>query len=257
MKRIVLLAAASSVLLGQQQPTAFEVASVKIRPKGGLISVIGGSPSGPRLTLEAMSLSDLVSWAYNVKPWQVEGGPAWAGAGVRRDRGALDPETSRFDVVAKAEGDGARPVEEFRRMLQTLLGERFHLAMHRDTREVPVYALVIDRNGPKFHQSSAGGSGVFRLRNGTLTATAGTMSQLTDWFSNTNGVDRPIVDRTGLSGHYDFTLQWSDPFAAGASDSQAPSIFTAMPEQLGLKLEPGRAPLEILVIDSATLPDPN
>jgi uncharacterized protein (TIGR03435 family) len=98
--------AAISMCMMAQQPIQFEVASVRLRPPGSLIKMVGGGPSGPRLTFEAMSLSDLISWAYDVKPWQVTGGPAWAG--VQKDITTLNSATRRFDITAKAEGDGAR-----------------------------------------------------------------------------------------------------------------------------------------------------
>jgi uncharacterized protein (TIGR03435 family) len=205
------------------------------------------------LAIEAMSLSDLVAWAYNVKTWEVDGGPAWAGSGVRKDRSTLDAATSRFDITAKAEGDAPRSVEEFRTMLQSLLAERFHLTIHRDNREAPVYALVVDKNGPKFHESGPDAPGGLGMRGrGKIAGIGATMALLAQWFSNGYGVDRPVVDQTGLTGHYDFTLE-ADPLA-GATDSTAPSIFTAMPEQLGLRLEPRRAPLQVVVIDHAEMP---
>jgi uncharacterized protein (TIGR03435 family) len=236
-----------------QQPLSFEVASVRARPRDSMISQIGGAPSGSRLTLEAMSLVDLVSWAYHVKPWQVAGGAAWSG--IQRDRSTLDPSTVRFDITAKAEGDGSRRIEEFREMMRSLLAERFHLKLHRETREAPVYALVVDKNGPKFHESAPEARGFLRMRQrGKIDAEGGTMTQLADWFSNANGVDRPVVDETGLTARYDFKLEWSDVMRQGET---GPSIFTAMAEQLGLKLVPKRAPLEVLVIDSAELPTEN
>jgi uncharacterized protein (TIGR03435 family) len=79
---------------------------------------------------------------------------------------------------------------------------------------------------------------------------------LAGWFSNANGIERPVIDQTGLTGHYDFTLAWSNPLA-GTPDSTDPSIFTAMPEQLGLKLEPRQVPVEVFVIDRAEIPDEN
>src|ERR1051326_4620550 len=94
---IPLLVALSPSLLAQQ-PLSFEVASVRLRPPGSLIVAVGASPSGTRLTIEAMSLSDLISWAYDLKPWEVEGGPAWAGTGIRKDRSAPDAATSRLDI---------------------------------------------------------------------------------------------------------------------------------------------------------------
>ena len=237
-----------------QQVVQFEVASVKVRPPGSLITVVGGAPSGSRLTLEAMSLSDLVSWAYNIKGWQVIGGPAWAG--IQKDRTTLNSATRRFDIAAKAEGDAARPLEELRQMMRALLADRFQLSLHREERDTPVYALVKDKNGPKFKESAPDAKGILRMNGaGLITASGATMTQLIGWFSNANGVDRPVIDLTGLTGRYDFKLEWSNPLAA--ADSTAPSIFTAMPEQLGLKLEPRRAPVEVYAIDRAEMPGEN
>jgi uncharacterized protein (TIGR03435 family) len=92
---------------------------------------------------------------------------------------------------------------------------------------------------------------------GKIAGSGGTIEQLAGWFSNANGVDRPVVDQTGLTGHYDYTLEWSNPMAGDTSDSAAPSIFKAMQEQLGLKLEPRRAPVEFLVIVHAEMPSSN
>ena len=143
-------------------------------------------------------------------------------------------------------------------MLQSLLADRFHLALHRETREIPVYALVPGKNGPKFHESPPDAKGILRMNGrGKLVAMGGTMTQLAGWFSNANGVDRPVLDETGLGGHYDFTLEWANPRTTDASDSTVPWIFTAMREQLGLKLEPRRAPVEVLVIDHVDLPGEN
>jgi uncharacterized protein (TIGR03435 family) len=177
---------------------------------------------------------------------------------VRKDRSTLDPSAGRFDIAAKAEGDAPRSEEEFRQMLQSLLRDRFHLATHRETRDTPVYALVMDKGGPKFRESAPDANGVLRMaRRSQITASGGTMAQLVGWFSNLNEVDRPVVDQTGLPGRYDFMLEWSNSFAGDALDSTLPSIFTAIREQLGLKLEPRRAPLEILVIDHAEMPTSN
>ena len=254
MKLFVCFAAITAVLFSQQ--LKFEVASVRERPRGSLISMVGGDPSGSRLTLEAMSLCDLISWAYNIKPWQVAGGPPWAG--IQRERTMLDSAAKRFDIAAKAEGDAPRSREEFREMLQALLADRFHLILHRETKEMPVYALIVAKDGPKFHQSEPEAKGILRMNgDGKITASGGTITQLANWFSNANGVDRPVIDQTGLTGHYDFTLEWSNSLRGEPLDSNAPSIFTAMSEQLGLKLVPQKAPVEIFVIDGAELPTEN
>jgi uncharacterized protein (TIGR03435 family) len=215
-----------SVCQPAQEPLRFEVASVRMRQPGSPISMVGGAPSG--------------SWA-----------------GIQRDRTRLDDATRRFDVTAKAEGDKARSPEEFRQMLRALLGDRFHLTLRRETRDTPVYALVTDKNGPKCHESAPDAKGILRMHGGgRITASGGTMAQLASWFSNANGVDRPVIDQTGLRGRYDFTLEWSNPLD-GAQDGTNPSIFTALREQIGLKLEARRAPVEVFVIDRTEMPSEN
>ena len=200
-----------------------------------------------------MSLSDLVSWSYNVKPWQVTGGPAWAS--MPKDRTVLDGGTRRFDIQAKAEGEGEHSLDEFRGMMRGLLAERFHLTVHREMRDTPAYLLVVDKNGPKFKESAPG---ILRMNGGgKIIGSGATMDQLTGWFSNANGVDRPVINKTGLAGRYDFTVTWSIPRVNGEADPNAPSIFTAMTEQLGLKLDPQKAPVEYVVIDSAEMPGEN
>jgi uncharacterized protein (TIGR03435 family) len=235
------------------QTARFEAASVKMRAPDAVIVMIGGAPEGSRLSLEAMSLADLVAWAYDVKVTQVVGGPPWARQ--QRDRSTLDGGVRRFDIAAKAE-DGASPsLADFRRMTQTLLGERFGLAVHREQRETAVYGLVVDKKGVKFSESAPEAKGILRMSGGgRIVGSGATMTQLVGWFSNANGVDRPVVDETRLGGRYDFTLEWANP--QNAADTR-PSIFTAMPEQLGLRLEPRRVALEYVVIDGAELPGGN
>lgn len=236
--------------LSAQQRLAFEVASIKVFPPNQPIMAIGGAPSGTRLKLVAMSLADLVSGAYDVKPWQVSGGPQWAGTGEGRQ---LDPSTRRFDIEAKAEGDDPPSRAEFLKMLQGLLAERFHLIVHHMSREIPVYALVVDKNGPKFKASPPGTPSMMSMQENRITGTGATMQQLVNWFSEANGVDRPTIDATGLAGVYDFELESS----LGLADSTLPSVFSAFQEQLGLKFEPRRAPIDFIVIDAAEMPGEN
>ena len=250
MKIVFALLVGSATLLAQQ-PLAFEVASVKVKPADSLVTMVGGAPSGARLTLEAMSLADLVAWSYHVKPWLVTGGPGWASES--KDRTGLT-RVVRFDINAKAEGDAPRTPNEFREMLRSLLADRFELSVHRETRQVPAYALVVDKGSPKLQASGSDATGIMRMSSGRLTASGGTMDQLVNFFSNANGVDRPVVDHTGLAGKYDFALQWGVLRAGDTADSSAPSVFTALQDQLGLKLEPGPAPLEFIVIDRAGMP---
>ena len=248
-----LLFAMSCLCLVAQQSAQFEVASIRRVPPNSLITMIGVSPSGSRLTIKAMSLANLISWAYGMKPWQVTGGPPWAGS--QSDSAA---DTSRFDITCKAEGDAARSTDEFRQMLQSLLADRFQLTVHRVLREVPVYALVVDRNGPKFRESGPDSEHMLRMNGGgKIFASGASMTMLVDQFSNANGSDRPVIDATGLTGRYDFTLEYSNTRPGAPPDSTLPSVFTAMQEQLGLKLEPRRGSIEFISIDHAEPPSEN
>jgi uncharacterized protein (TIGR03435 family) len=250
--RLTFCVAAMCLAVGAQT-VRFEVASVKMLAPDAPIEMMGGAPEGLRLRLPAMGLADLVSWAYDVKATQVMGGPSWARQ--QRDRSTLDGGVRRFDIAAKAE-DGSRPsLADFRRMMQTMLAERFGLAVHREQRETAVYGLVVDKEGAKFSESGPDAKGILRISGrGRIIGSGATVAQLVGWFSNANGVDRPVMDETGLVGHYDFTLEWANP--QNAADTR-PSIFTAMVEQLGLRLEPKRVAMEYVVIDRAELPGGN
>lgn len=129
--------------------------------------------------------------------------------------------------------------------------------VHRESRDSDVYALVAEKKGTKLKEGAPDAKGFLNMYGATkITGSGAPMSLLAGWLANANIVDRPVVDQTGLTGKYDFSLEWSNALAA-TTDSPAPSIFTALKEQLGLKLEPARAPLEILVIDRAELPGDN
>jgi bla regulator protein BlaR1 len=146
-----------------------------------------------------------------------------------------------------------------RTMLQALLADRFQLKVHRETREVPMYALVVAKNGAKLQESSVDdqprgsttgdGSGMH------MDIARGTMTQLANRLS-VNGAGRPVLDRTGLTGIYTFKLNWVNAVAS-VSDSALPPLDLALQEQLGLRLESIKGPLEILVIDHAEKPTAN
>jgi uncharacterized protein (TIGR03435 family) len=228
--RLPFLLMAGTMALGQSPP-AFEVASIK--PVEGFPNA-RFNVSGPRVTMSGFALEGLVMDAYKVEPWQLSGGPAW------RD-------TDPFDILAKVPGDSAPNPEQIRRMLQTLLEDRFKLKVHREMKEGPVYALVVNKKGPKLKPSisahssfSAGGP----RRTVQLTFQKQTMEYLALQLSHSGGLGRPVLDKTGLSGVWDLTLT----FAGGnpLPDSNVPDIFTAVQEQLGLKLESQKALVEKL-----------
>jgi uncharacterized protein (TIGR03435 family) len=266
---------AAAVAPGAQTPgpaaAGFDVASVKPNKDGGPSSV-RVTPGG-MLTVTNNNLRNIIRNAWNITNDQIVGGPEW-----------IDSE--RFDITAKA----SRPFtqDEARGMLKALLAERFGLVTRNETRELPVYVLALARKdgvlGPQIKKSdldcaalfasvTAGGKMPERLPNGNLpcgisvraaqglvVASPASMEQLTR--NLVGGVGRIVVDKTGLAGYYDFTLNFAPEGVPGApagaaappADVTAPSLFTAMQEQLGLKLEPGREPIEVLVIDRAERP---
>jgi uncharacterized protein (TIGR03435 family) len=224
-----------------QTPT-FEVASIRLHV--GTFMGVGIQPSGPNVAMQAMSLQNLVGYAYNVQPYQILGGPSWV-------------TTDRFDISAKAEGDSPLAREQIKQMTQALLADRFGLKYHHDTKEMPVYALVVGKNRPKFKESKPDAERLLVMGSvdghPRITVTHGDMAQLAGQFSNVNGVDRPTIDKTGLTGTYDYQLDWS----RGDAGSDVPVVFTAIQEQLGLKFQPDKARLEVLVIDRAEKPGEN
>jgi uncharacterized protein (TIGR03435 family) len=233
--------AAVGTLWGQ---ATFEVASIKPHP--GIIT-FSSDPQvkGNRVTATASTLLDMMTVAYRVRYDQIAGAPGWAGS-------------DHFDLDARAEGDGARSTEEIRPMLQALLADRFHLVVHRETKEVPIYALVVNKNGPRLQESSPG-----EERKGSISADGkgshmevaqGTMAQLALRLSG-NGAGRPVIDKTGLTGKYSYKMNWMN--GTPGPDSEWPSLFVALQEQLGLKLEPGKGPSEIISIDRAGKPSAN
>ncbi len=237
MRSIILLIAAASLACAQQ---AFEAVSIKPHPEPVYVS--RSSTSGTYATWEAETLRDLITEAWNLKYYQVPDRPSWI---------AME----HFDISARAPGGAAPSKEAFRQMLQTMLAERFHLRVHFESKEIPVYALTIANSGHKLKQpdpdsrvgSTSAGPGKIEI-----IASHDTMLKLADQLSNSAG--RPVVDKTGLQGMFAFRLQFN-PSATAESD--LPSLPTALQDQLGLRLEPQNAPVETIVIDFSERPTPN
>jgi uncharacterized protein (TIGR03435 family) len=229
-----------------QQPAprpAFEVASVKpcLLSKNG--AQPGFSIAGNRVNV-TFAFRKLVEFAYDVKGYEISGGPEWI-SGQASDA---------YCIAAKVEGERMPGTDEVRQMLQSLLADRFQLKLHRETKDLPVYALVVGKNQPKLKLSSPSTEYSMRVARRPnqvqLAATGDTMVQFASGISGY--MDRPVVDKTGLTGHYDFKLEWTlDPKNSPALDPGGTSIFTAVQEQLGLKLDQRLAPMEVLVIDHA------
>jgi uncharacterized protein (TIGR03435 family) len=238
MTRTILLLCLAHSLAGQ----SFEVASIKPHP--GMVSRSGLSFKGTRVTVETMNMESLLAFAYDLKGFQITGGPEWV-------------KSEHWDITAKAEGDAVLTEKQVKQMTQTLLAERYALKLHRATAELPVYLLSVAKGGPKLKESSPDARYLLNIRGGRtmeITATKSSIPHLVDQLSG--NLDRPVLDKTGLTGNYDYKMEWAtDP--ASEADSNAPSIFTAAQEELGLKLEPKKAPVEVLVIDQVTKPSEN
>jgi uncharacterized protein (TIGR03435 family) len=223
--------------------TAFEVASIRLHPDPITFSA-DPSVHGARIVGTASTVLDVIEEAYELRGDQISGGPTW----VKSDH---------YDIAAKAEGESPITKDELRQMLRSLLADRFQLKFHRETRETPVYELVLGKGGPKLKPPDPAGHGFVQ---GTATglhmeAPNGTMAQLTTQLSVTAG--RPVIDKTGLTEHYAFTLDWFPANRDPEPDSNVPSMFTAVQEQLGLKLESGKAQIEMFVIDHVEKPSEN
>jgi bla regulator protein BlaR1 len=255
-----LLALTMAVLAQQPERPSFEVASIKPGdPNERRVSLF--IQPGGKLTTTNASLQMMIGFAYDVRNHQISGGPAW-----------LD--SAKFNVEAKAPGDikippGPEGAAQLRLMLQSLLAERFKLVVHRETRQQQVYDLVVDKGGLRMKDTNVAPGqpqGLGMSGRGDLTGTAAPVPLLVNFLSQQLG--QSVVDKTGLTGRYDFTLKWTpDPGTAAGPragddtapppDTSGPSIFTAVQTDLGLKLQSAKGPVEMLVIDSVEKPDAN
>lgn len=250
LRRLCLVSLTLPSVFGQStaEPLAFEVASVKPSPPDG--SHVMGLYPGGRFVATGATLRILIELAYRIQPYQHKGGPGW-----------LD--SDRFDVIAQA----GRSVgnDEVDRMLQTLLADRFKLAMHQDPKLLPGFMLVVAKHGPKLKGQS---QGPFAVRPGPKMGRRiigpASMQQLAESLGRMLG--RPVVDKTGLPGHFDFSLDWTPdnpPAPANQPDlPQAPGAFTdglltALEDQLGLKLEPQKDLGTLYIIDHVERPSEN
>jgi uncharacterized protein (TIGR03435 family) len=199
----------------------------------------------------------LIAFAYNVpfgfERVRVVGGPDWLGSDDYEIQAKI--EDSVYAAMQKM--DPAQQQEQVSLMEQSLLADRFKLKVHFETREMPVFALVIAKGGPKLTPAKDGESTRLSVHQNEMTATAITLDQ---WTHSPFLGGRVIVDQTGLTGAYDFTLTWEQSVASGAGQeggTDAPSLFTAVQEQLGLKLVPTKGPVEVIVVDSIERPSAN
>jgi uncharacterized protein (TIGR03435 family) len=250
-----------SIPAGLAQSTAarphFEVASIRQRTEEAADFKCCFAPGG-RLNVRNSRILNLIAVAWTMKHYQLKGGPAW-----------LD--SDHFDIEGRADGDPS--MDEMKRMLQSLLVDRFKLKVHREMRTMPVYALTPAKGGPKIQRFQEGDCarvdpanppappapaekplcGFNILARGKWNASGITMQQVASGLADITS--RPVIDKTGLTGLFNVHMDYVED--ALAPDTPGPSIFTAAQQELGLKLESTREPADVLVIDHIEKPSEN
>ena len=274
-----LMVLAMAVVSGQPPapPLTFEVATIK-PSSGDSHRVAMMFQPGGGFRAEGATLKMLLTLAYDVREFQISGGPKWI-------------DSDRYDINARAEHSASQAAsmqesgpplptdaerktiqEQMAQRLQALFADRFQLVVHRETKEEQVYALVVAKSGSKLQPAQAGGErqGMMRMGRGSVEGHGLGLDALIHALSNQLG--RPIIDRTGLVGHFDIKLQWTPEPGQSAtplggapppgiepppSDPNGPSIYTALQEQLGLRLESQKGPVDLIVIDHVEKPSEN
>ncbi len=225
---------------------SFEVATIK--PSKAYSRPGWGFPvEGRHITCYNATIVDMISIAYGIHAMQIEGGPDW----IRQDR---------FDVDGVADVPGHADLEQQQGMWRKLLADRFQLKLRRDMRELPVYAITVAKGGPKnltiaqpgehlnAGNRGAAGERILRFTNMPLSVFAFNL----DFY-----LDRPVIDETGLTGSYDFTLKWTYDDSKTGDSEAPPSLPTALKEQLGLEMKAAKGPAAVFIVDHVEQPSPN
>jgi uncharacterized protein (TIGR03435 family) len=222
----------------------FEVASIKpAEPDAQDTKLIPAED----LIVKNLPLLDLIAFAYNSAAFQVTGAPGWAG--------------DRYDILAKppkgqsAASGSEEGIGQSRERLRSLLARRFGLQVHRETREGTVYLLMLAKGGPKLKEITEGDNKQISGSRNRSQGWGATMPMLAGMLSNRTG--RKVIDKTGLTARYDWVLEWAPDTEGANAGETGPTIFTALREQLGLKLETSKAPVEVIVVDHLDRPSPN
>ena len=227
---------------------SYEVETVKLSNPD--VGQSGFHMRGRRLFIEDKTLRQVFIFAYGIHPKQLIGEPAWFAS-------------DHYDIDGVLDVEGQPSLKQMQRIVQKMLADRFALKMHRETRELPVYALRVARDGPKITKSKGDpnllGDENDQNHNGVVTQSITNMSMTDFTLIMQYFVDRPIVDQTGLTGKWDLKWTWASDESRLPADTvnPPPGLFTAIQEQLGLKLEAVKAPAEVLVIDHVERPSAN
>jgi len=257
--RLILLAAllslAAPLALPADNQADFDVATIK--PHDPDVPGFGIQIRGRRFTTVATPLSSLIAFAYGLHPRQILEAPSWV-------------ETEKYDIVAEVAGpdEAANGLTMISRV-QTLLADRFALAFHREKKTLSVYGIVVGKNGPKFLQNTGDpkANPTYGFRGlGMMTAVNAGVANLAAWLQR-YVLDRPVIDHTGITGVYNFNLNWrADEFQfsdiggvlpRSADEADRPDLYTAIQQQLGLRLETMKAQVEVFVVDRVNMPSAN
>ena len=248
---VVILAAIQALAQTPVKPMAadahpsFAVATIK--PHDPASNGQGFDAVGDRFTIRNQSVASLVMFAYSVHPRQIVDAPDL----VSRDR---------FDVEGTTDTPGEPSLRQQQEMLQKLLADLFQLKFHHDKRELSVYAIQIGKGGPKLKPAANPDAEADQEGNGhgteqTITYTSASMGDFI--MGEQFFVDRPLVDQTGLTGRYDFSIRYTYDEVHATDPNAPPGLFTAVQEQLGLKFKPVKAATDVFVIDHIERPSPN
>jgi uncharacterized protein (TIGR03435 family) len=246
--------AISGATFAQPAAPGFEVATIKPTAPGAQGRWIR-MLSGHEFEAKNHALKTLLAAAYNVSPRAISGGPSWVDA-------------DHYDILAKTPGEARPNLNEQMAMLRELLSERFHLSFHREQKDLQIFALTVAKSGSQLKDPAITSDmppllfvvmpQLIRLpgRNATMAELASVMQRA--------ALDHPVLDRTGLTGRYDFDLEFTPDetvfggtLGRGADDAAKPGLFAALQQQLGLRLEATRGPVEMLIIDRVERPSAN
>ncbi len=231
---------------------AFDVAAIK--PSAPDAKGRGTRIQGASVSTLNMTLLDLMTFAFDVHPHQIIGAPAWA-------------TTERYDITGKPDVEGQPNADQFRTMMRKLLADRFQLVFQKEQRELPVYALSVAKGGAKISQNTVKNetSGVIFRGPGSVLFNNLAMDELCKTLGNA-ALDRPVVNQTGLQGRYDFSLVWTpEQLPTSALNQNAlsdkgdapPDLYTAIQQQLGLKIDAAKLSIEVLILDKLEKPSAN
>jgi uncharacterized protein (TIGR03435 family) len=255
---LVLIAAGAQSTAAQAPSPAdaptFDVASIRAHtPVPHERNHIYSSSNDGNFRTVNVSLEALMQYAFDIPESRILDAPAWTSQPFDIDAKSDDALNQRLHDLPS---DQARPIKLA--MIQSLLADRFALKTHREQRELPLYNLVIAKGGSKLVPSQSGGLTINHGR-GYLNGKGITAAVLAQELARDSG--RVIIDKTGLTGRFDVDIRWQPdgepPVLLNGEDAGLPSLFTALQEQLGLRLEPGKGPVEVLVVDSVQQPTPN